>query len=52
MKLETLSDERLMAAIAHGSVVVTGPGIVVGVLVWLTQKEKSPWAAAWATSLT
>ena len=48
MKLETLSDERLMAAIAHGSVVVTGPGIVVGVLIWLTQKEKSPYAAAQA----
>jgi len=48
MKLETSSDERLMAAIAHGSVVVTGPGIVVGVLIWLTQKEKSPYAAAQA----
>jgi len=43
-----VEEERLMAAIAHGSVVVTGPGIVVGVLIWLTQKEKSPYAAAQA----
>lgn len=41
-------EERQMAAIAHGSVVVTGPGIIVGVLIWLTQKEKSPYAAAQA----
>lgn len=41
-------EERQMAAIAHGSVIVTGPGIIVGVLIWLTQKEKSPYAAAQA----
>lgn len=41
-------DERLMAALAHGSVVITGPGIVVGVLIWLTQKDKAPYAAAQA----
>ncbi len=41
-------DERLMAALAHGSVVLTGPGIVVGVLIWLTQKEKAAYAAAQA----
>ena len=45
---EPSSDERLMAAIAHGSVVISGPGIVVGMLIWLTQKEKSPYAAAQA----
>ena len=39
------SDERLMAFTAHASVVVFGPGILVGVLIWLTQKEKSLFAA-------
>jgi len=34
-----------MAAIAHGSVVVFGPGILIGVLIWLTQKEKSAYAS-------
>ncbi|MBN1811378.1 MAG: DUF4870 domain-containing protein [Anaerolineae bacterium] len=48
MKIERSSDERLMAAIAHGSVVLTGPGIAVAVLIWLTQKEKSAYAAAQA----
>lgn len=44
---ESLSqEERLLAAIAHGAVVLTGTGIIVGVLVWLTQKEKSAYAAA------
>lgn len=38
-------DERLMAAIAHASVVVSGLGILVGVVIWLTQKEKSAYAA-------
>ena len=48
MKTERSSDERLMAAIAHGSVVLTGPGIAVSVLIWLAQKEKSLYAAAQA----
>lgn len=39
------SDERLMASLAHGAVALSGPGILVGVLVWLTQKEKSAWAS-------
>lgn len=38
-------EECLMASIAHASVVVFGPGILVGVLIWLTQKEKSPFAS-------
>ena len=45
----TLSrDERLLAAIAHGVVVLTGAGIIVGIYVWLAQKEKSAYAAAQA----
>jgi len=39
------SEDRWMAAIAHGSVVVFGPGILIGVLIWLTQKEKSAYAS-------
>ena len=39
------SEERLMAAIAHASVIIFGPGILVGVLIWLTQKEKAPFAS-------
>lgn len=39
------SDERMMAALAHGSVVLSGPGILVGVLIWLTQREKSAYAS-------
>jgi len=45
MTSENTRDEYLMAAIAHASVVVFGPGILVGVLLWLTQKEKSSYAA-------
>jgi len=48
MKLNPSREERLLAAMVHGAVVVTGAGIIVGVLVWLTQKEKSPYAAAQA----
>ena len=32
-------EECLMASVAHASVVVFGPGIMVGVLIWLTQKN-------------
>ncbi len=34
-----------MAAIAHASVIIFGPGLLVGVLIWLTQKEKAAFAA-------
>ena len=34
-----------MASIAHASVVIFGPGILVGVLIWLTQKEKASFAS-------
>ena len=39
------SEERLMAAIAHAAVVVFGPGILVGVFIWLTQKGKAAYAS-------
>jgi uncharacterized Tic20 family protein len=39
------NEERLMAAIAHATVVVFGPGILVGVFIWLTQKDKAAYAS-------
>jgi len=33
--------ERLMAALAHGSIVANGLGILVGLVIWVTQREKS-----------
>ena len=41
----TSREETLMAAIAHASVVIFGPGILVGVLIWITQKERSSFAS-------
>jgi uncharacterized Tic20 family protein len=38
-------EECLMASVAHASVVIIGPGIIVGVLIWITQKEKSTYAS-------
>jgi uncharacterized Tic20 family protein len=38
-------EERLMAALSHGAVAMSGPGILVGVLIWLTQREKSAYAS-------
>jgi len=34
-----------MASLAHAAVVVFGPGILVGVFIWLTQKEKAAYAS-------
>ena len=39
------TENRLLAALAHGSVVTQGIGILVGVLVYITQREKSREAA-------
>lgn len=39
-------DDRLMAAIAHASVVIFGPGILVGLFIWLTQKERDSYASS------
>jgi uncharacterized Tic20 family protein len=42
-------DERTMAALAHGSAVLnffTGfGGPIAALIIWLTQKDKSPWVA-------
>ena len=46
MKQENKSTEnRLLAALVHGSVVTQGLGILVGVFVYITQREKSHYAA-------
>jgi uncharacterized Tic20 family protein len=39
------TENRLLAALAHGSVVMQGLGLLVGVLVYVTQREKSRYAA-------
>jgi uncharacterized Tic20 family protein len=38
-------ENRLLGALAHGSIVAQGVGILVGVLVYITQRDKSPYAA-------
>lgn len=39
------TENRLLAALAHASVVAQGVGILVGVVVYVTQREKSRFAA-------
>jgi len=41
----TTNEERLLASLSHAAVVVFGPGILVGLLIWLTQKEKASYAS-------
>jgi uncharacterized Tic20 family protein len=42
-------DERTLAALAHGSALLNLAGGIVGIIaalvIWLSQKEKSPWTA-------
>jgi uncharacterized Tic20 family protein len=38
-------EDRLLAAVAHGSVVAQGLGILVGLFVYVTQRDKSRYAA-------
>ena len=38
-------DDRIMAALAHGSALVLGMGIIAGVVIWATQKDRSRYAA-------
>ena len=46
MNMENKSTEnRLLAALAHGSVFAQGVGILVGVLVYITQRDRSRYAA-------
>ena len=41
-------EERLLAAFAHASVIAGGIGIAVGLVIYITQKEKSIWTAGQA----
>lgn len=38
-------DERVMAALAHGSAILFGMGVIAAVVIWATQKEKSRYVA-------
>ena len=38
-------ESRLLAALSHGSIFLQGAGIIVGLVVYLTQREKSKYAA-------
>ncbi len=38
-------ESRLLAALAHGSIVAQGLGILIGVLIYITQRDKSRYAA-------
>jgi uncharacterized Tic20 family protein len=45
-KNETITTEnRLLAALAHGSILAQGLGLLAGVLIYITQREKSRFAA-------
>ena len=39
------AENRLLAALAHGSVVAQGIGILVGIIVYINQREKSRYVA-------
>lgn len=41
-------EERLLAALAHGTIVTGAIGPVAGILIYITQKEKSTYAAGQA----
>ncbi|MBN1122806.1 MAG: DUF4870 domain-containing protein [Anaerolineae bacterium] len=38
-------ESRLLAALSHGSIFLQGAGIIVGVVVYLTQRDRSKYAA-------
>lgn len=53
MNIESISTEnRLLAALAHGSIVAQGIGILVGVFIYISQRDKSRYAAFQALQAT
>ena len=38
-------DERIMAALAHGSALLVGMGVIAAIVIWATQKDKSRYVA-------
>jgi uncharacterized Tic20 family protein len=42
---DTTSDERLLAAIAHGSIILFGWGVLAAIVLWISQRQKSAFVA-------
>jgi len=42
-ELQITSEERIMAALAHGSVILYGFGLLASLAVWISQRGKSSW---------
>jgi hypothetical protein len=42
---ERTGEERLLAALAHGSIVIAAPAPAVSLLVWFAQRDRSPFTA-------
>jgi uncharacterized Tic20 family protein len=38
-------DERIMAALAHGSILLPMTGVIAPIVIWITQREKSRYVA-------
>ncbi len=38
-------DERIAAALAHGSTILFGFGFIVPLIIWITQRKKSAFAS-------
>jgi uncharacterized Tic20 family protein len=43
--LSPTQDERVMAALSHGSALLPMLGIIAPIIIWVTQKEKSKYVA-------
>jgi hypothetical protein len=39
-------DEHIMAALAHGSILLPMTGVIVPIVIWITQREKSRYVAS------
>jgi uncharacterized Tic20 family protein len=44
-KKNTQLDERILAALAHGSIIVSVVGLLVPAIIWITQRQKSRFVA-------
>jgi uncharacterized protein DUF4870 len=42
---DVTSDERILAAVAHGSIILVGWGIIATTVLWITQRQKSAFVA-------
>jgi uncharacterized Tic20 family protein len=43
--VSTTQDERVMAALAHAAIILPNIGVIVPLVIWLTQKDKSRFVA-------